>query len=194
MIIQAISYGEPPAQEFAFTYSGDFTDNRVDGVGTVRLNTSGTLTVTGESKTVSAYLQAGGGGGAQMYRSGVEYHGASGGGGGYQTVEVTLEPGTYEIVIGAGGTAANATNANSIGGTGGDTSAFDYTCTGGIGGRVYSNYTRVAGTGGSPGGGNGNASWNTSSLSVAGGSPNGGRVSGKTGYAGGDGYVNLTFS
>lgn len=185
MIIQAIKYGEPPPQEFAFTYSGDFTDNRDEnGIGTVTLNTSGTLTVTGSPVTVSATIVGGGGGAAA---SGMT---AGGGGGGIQTVEVTLEPGIYEIVIGVGG-AGFYSNIPSIttAGSGGDTTAFEYTSTGGKGGTSgFSSMQVVFGVGGTP---NGNAG-----TANSGGAPNGGTPSLNSSAAnnGGDGYVELTFS
>ena len=189
MIIQATPYGTKKEEPFAFTYSGDFTDERVDGIGDVTLNTSGTLVTTGKTVTVSVYILAGGGGGAQS-SSASSSNNASGGGGGNQTVEVELAPGMYEIVIGTGGTGLYSTNIgiNSKAGTGGDTTAFGYTSTGGIGaGRSYS---MSAGTGGTPNGGDG------STGRTSGGSPNGGASNGGSADAnsGGDGYVRITFS
>lgn len=184
MIIQAISYGGVKEEPFAFTYSGDFTDNRVDGVGTVRLNTSGTLTVTGKAVTVTATIVGGGGGGALCNNS--REMCASGGGGGIQTVEVTLKAGAYDIVIGTGGAASNKTS-NATGGNGGDTIAFEKTSTGGTGGKGgYGSYN-AAGVGGTPNGGNG-------AIGIeSGGTPNGGAVTTRGAQAGGDGYVELTF-
>lgn len=167
-----------------FSYTGNYTDNRVNGIGTVTLNTSGTLTVTGESKTVSAYILGGGGGGAR--NSQASDWSASGGGGGNQTVTVELAPGTYEIVIGSGG--AGVVGQDVTGGTGGNTTAFGYTSTGGTGGTAPRNIPS-AGTGGTPNGGDG------STGMTAGGFPNGGSST-STNWAansGGDGYVELTF-
>lgn len=64
MILNMTLPGEVAEEPFSFTYTGDFTDNRVNGVGTVRFNTSGTLVVTSGTATVTAYIQ-GAGGGAQ---------------------------------------------------------------------------------------------------------------------------------
>lgn len=187
MIIQATSHGTAAKEEpFAFTYSGDFTDNRVNGVGTVRLNTSGTLTVTGKAVTISATIVGAGGGG--IYASNA--NSVSGGGGGIQDVEVTLEAGTYDIVIGVGGAGyANTSLSLATGGTGGNTTAFGKTSTGGTGGDLYYG-VRTAGKGGTPNGQDGGIG------RVAGGSPNGGSSTGTTAAAnnGGDGYVELTFS
>ena len=189
MIIQATPYGTKKEEPFAFTYSGDFTDERVDGIGDVTLNTSGVFEVLSGKATVSVYILGAGGGAARNSYS--RY--AGGGSGGYQTVEVTLEPGTYEIVIGTGGAAATAGYDKATGGNGGSTTAFGYTSTGGTGGFVnYSggspSYT--GGSGGSPNGNNGSAA---SSNNISGGSPNGG------GYVngvqpGGNGLVRITFS
>lgn len=201
MIFNAVVKGgsdvSPP---FAFTYSGSFTDNRdINGIGTVRLKTSGVLTVLNGSAsvTVSAYILAGGGGGAASYYGSDKSYkaSASGGGGGNQTVIVTLEPGTYEIVIGTGGAKSVSkvsapTNPNTST-AGGDTTAFGFTSTGG--GAATSQYH--GGSGGVGGIPNGKAGTTTSSTSTAaGGSPNGGKAGNATASDGGDGYVELTFS
>ena len=197
MIIQATSHGTAAAEEpFAFTYSGDFTDNRVDGVGTVRLNTSGTLTVTGSPVTVSVTIVGAGGGAARRKVTNNYATSGSGGGGGIQTVEVTLEAGTYDIVIGTGGAATNKTgSADQTGGTGGSTIAFGKTSTGGGGGTSTASAGK-AGSGGTP---NGKAGKTTALVldnqaNIAGGTPNGGAVVNGVPQAGGDGYVDLTFS
>lgn len=190
MLINMVLPGAVAAEEpFAFEYSGNFTDNRdADGKGTVRLNTSGTLTVLSGTATVSVYILGAGGGGAENTSGSVIS--ASGGSGGYQTVEVELAPGTYEIVIGTGG--AGTFYVSSIvlygGEEGGTTTAFGYTSTGGSGGKP-SGSNPTAGAGGTP---NGNAG---STGRVAGGSPNGGASNGGSAAAnsGGDGYVELTF-
>ena len=188
MIIQAISYGEVKEEPFAFTYSGNFTDNRVDGVGTVRLNTSGTLTVTGSPVTIIAKIVGAGGGAAAANAMGTCY-GAGGGSGGIQEVTVTLEAGTYEIVIGTGGAERTATSAGTAG-KGGDTTAFGKTSTGGDGGYFKNTSSQTGGAGGTPNGNSGS----TGKNDIAGGAPNGGSVVNKVAQAGGDGYVELTFS
>lgn len=191
MIIQATSHGTAAKEEpFAFAYSGDFADNRVDGVGTVRLNTSGTLIVIGSPVTVTATI-VGAGGGAAYFATAT--WAAGGGGGGIQTVEVTLKPGVYDIVIGTGGAGIqiNFGSEVTVGGTGGSTTAFDETCTGGKGGDI-SGAKPIGGTGGVPNGTSGKGVKDTTSAS--GGTPNGGAVVNGVPQSGGDGYVDLTFS
>lgn len=189
MIVQATPCGTAHEEEpFAFTYTGDFTDSRVDGIGDVMLNTSGTLTVTSGTATVSVYLLAGGGG-CFAYGSAGERFG-TGGGGGNKTVTITLEPGMYQIVIGTGGAAKQSGVAGEYAGTGGNTTAFGETVTGGTGGGL-AGMQIVGGTGGTPNGGNGT---HTYSNTISGGTPNGGGVSASQPQPGGSGLVRLTFS
>lgn len=185
--------------EIAFTYTGQYTDSRVDGVGDVTLNTSGTLTVTSGTATVSVYMLAGGGGGCYSRNY---IGGSSGGGGGNETITTTLEAGhAYEIIIGTGGKTVKDSDYVEAAPSGGDTTAFYVTVTGGTGGSVnYSSYTE--GIGGTPNGGNG-ATGNTGQIIVKGGTPNGGGfTTGKNTSNrdpsnvtnGGDGLVRITFS
>lgn len=194
MIIQATRYGTAKQEEpFAFTYSGDFTDERVDGIGDVTLNTSGQLVTSGKTVTVQAYI-LGAGGGAALNTFSINY-GAGGGGGGIQTIEVTLEPGTYDIVIGTGGNSANEYIATADGpkaGGGGNTIAFNKTSMGGEGGNG-TKYDPVAGQGGAPNGSAGDTATG-SPNNAAGGSPNGGAVVNGVAQNGGDGLVRITFS
>ena len=185
MIIQATPYGTKTEEPFAFTYSGDFTDSRVNGIGDVTLNTSGQLVTTGKTVIVSVYI-LGAGGGAAYYASS---YGGTGGGGGNKTVEVTLEPGTYDIIIGSGGEAVTGAN---TAGKGGNTIAFNETCTGGEGAtsHLIVSYNK-GGAGGSP---NGNAGVGGVSGSVSGGSPNGGSIVNNAPQPGGNGLVRITFS
>ena len=195
MLFNMVLPGAVAAEEpFAFEYSGNFTDNRdADGKGTVRLNTSGTLTVLSGKATVSVYILAGGGGAAFSVETAQGKKGvcATGGSGGYQTVEVELAPGTYEIVIGIGGESSYDWDFTA-GEDGGNTTAFGYTSTGGRAGEA-DYWTEVkAGAGGSPNGKAG-AIKNGTNPTCAGGSPNGGGVVSGTVQPGGDGYVELTF-
>lgn len=190
MIIQATPYGTKKEEPFAFTYSGDFTDERVDGIGDVTLNTSGVFEVLSGKATVSVYILGAGGGGA--YSRGSSTLGnkaaAGGGGGGNQTVEVELTPGTYSIVIGTGGSGASSTSAGSMtGGNGGDTTAFGYISTGGKGGYTSGRNSATGGTGGTP---NGVSGEGNTTGSANGGAPNGGSA----GEQGGNGLVRITFS
>ena len=177
---------------FSFEYTGNYIDNRDEnGVGTVRFTSSGTLTVLSGKNTVSAYILGAGGGGVFQYSG---YRSASGGGGGFQTVDVELSSGIYEIVIGTGGAGKYSNNAASsnVGGTGGKTTAFGYTSTGGTGGGTNgTDNGTFAGSGGSPNGNSG-----TVGLYKPGGSPNGGgsHRADAAANSGGDGYVEITFS
>ena len=189
MIIQATRYDAAEKKgSFAFTYSGDFTDSRVDDIGDVTLNTSGVFEVLSGKATVSVYILAAGGGGAGFSADSSRI--GSGGGGGYQIVEVTLVPGVYSITIGVGGSGVHGYSVLSTvtGGTGGDTTAFGYTCTGGTGGSSGNLYK--AGNGGTPNGNNGATGLHS------GGSPNGGPSTGTNAAAcnGGNGLVRITFS
>ena len=187
MIIQATPYGTKKEEPFAFTYSGDFTDSRVDGIGDVTLNTSGQLITTGQTVTVRVYILGAGGGCVRMYSDGFYYF-APGGGGGNQTVEVELAPGTYDIIVGSGGAAQTVGPASSAtAGKGGDTTAFGCVSTGGIGGFIGAYGGSPAyGAGGTP---NGNAG-----TANAGGSPNGGGIVNNAPQPGGNGLVRITFS
>lgn len=189
MIIQATPYGTKAEEPFAFTYSGDFTDSRVDGIGDVTLNTSGQLVTTGKTVRVTVYILGAGGGGVSSYGTKNPYR-AGGGSGGQQTVEVELIPGTYEVIIGTGGAAAEDSSGGPVtGGTGGDTSAFGYTSTGGNGGYADRDYRALGGTGGEPNGTAGSALITGVGV-AAGGSPNGG----DSAIDGGNGLVRITFS
>lgn len=180
--------------EFEFEYTGNYTDNRdKNGKGSIRFTSKGTLTVLSGKATVSAYILGAGGGG--VYAENWANRSASGGGGGFQTVNVELLPGTYEIVIGKGGAGKYAPKSSQssspAGGNGGKTTAFGYTSTGGGGGKLDgATYNAVAGRGGSPNGIPGSVG---RSL---GGAPNGGASSYTTAAnnSGGDGYVQITFS
>lgn len=197
MIIQATPYGTAAEEPFAFTYSGDFTDSRVDGIGDVTLNTSGTFEVTNGEATVTAEI-VGGGGGAMVrtVSTNIYYVSAGGGGGGIQTVEVTLTQGTYEIIVGVGGNGFTKKVANASAGTGGSTSAFGKTSTGGTGANTGEASYGTAGSGGTPNGQSGTAYSMQSAIGAPGGSPNGGSAVSATSdaaNAGGNGWVKLTF-
>lgn len=185
MIIQATPYGTKKEEPFAFTYSGDFTDERVDGIGDVTLNTSGVFEVLSGTATVSVYILAGGGGG--FYFEGYFDYYAGGGGGGNQTVTVELTKGTYEIVVGTGGTRNKSPNYNVTASNGGNTTAFGYTSTGGGGAGITSSI--YAGAAGSPNGTAGTKG-DADQKNGYGGAPNGG-----SNYnSGRNGIVRITFS
>lgn len=184
----------PPSSDFSFTYSGNHTDNRVNGKGAVRFNTSGVLNVTDGTAIVTVHIRGAGGGAAVYLYSSDMIYGASGGGGGTEIIEFKLVPGTYEIVIGTGGVGAEDVAGTVTAGDGGNTVAFGVPCYGG-GGAQSSISTSVPGTGGLPDGDDGgiNRSMNYEE-DLTGGSPNGGAILSGIPQNGGDGYVEITFS
>lgn len=140
-----------------------------DGEGNwrMRLLTSGTLTVS-SSGEIDVFLVGGGGGGGSVTAD--QTIGAGGGGGRTTTaLDVSVTPGNYTIVIGAGGARGkNGTNSGK-GGAGGQTSAFEQTANGGS----AQSASNKGGNGGSGGGGAQNV-----------GGSDGGNGSGETGYVG----------
>ena len=113
---------------------------------------SGTFTVTSNSANVRALI--GGGGGAGGGQGGND--GSGGGGGGLvrfvTAIPVSPSPGSYPIVIGAGG---GATGSNTLGVDGSSSSAFGNTSPGGGGGGSESPSPRAGRPGGSGGGAGG---------------------------------------
>lgn len=161
---------------FEFTYTGQFTDNIEGSNRVIKLISSGTLNVSG-SVVADVYLLAGGGG--SQYS---EEKAGGGGGGGNQTLtKLRIAEGSYSISIGKGGNAGYSTNdyMTYCAGTGGSTSGFGHTVTGGGGGCILQYGGVRGGAGGSPNGIAGSTS--------GGGSPNGGWR-----RKGGDGYITLT--
>lgn len=95
------------------------------------------------------YIIVAGGGAAGTAHTGA----GGGGGGGYLTGNVSLSPSTtYNIVIGAGGTAPNA-GPDTTGGNGQNSTAFSLTAIGGGGGGAYNSASGAGNSGGSGGGG-----------------------------------------
>ena len=149
------------------------------------MNTSGIFTVLSGMVTASIYILGAGGGAARIYTAagGGREKVVRGGGGGEQTIVMNLVPNVYEIIIGVGGAYASGTFTTTAitktGKEGGYTVGFGAISTGGKGGTVTwttsASYSGSDGSGGNPNG-------------VTGGG-NGGNLS-----AGGDGYVELTFS
>lgn len=110
--------------------------------------TSGTFTVTEGGTVEYLIIGGGGGGGSDM--------GGGGGAGGYLAGSTTLTAGTYNIVIGAGGTGAPAGASQVRGSNGANTVAIGLTAFGGGGGASQHNGAGApAGDGGSGGGGSG---------------------------------------
>lgn len=171
---------------FEFTYTGQFTDKIEGSKRVIKLTSSGTLNVSG-SVVADVYLLAGGGGASNhLYAAG------GGGGGGNQTItNYTIKSGVYDVTIGQGGKGTFWTSEGDdnwrYASPGGDTSIFDYTCTGGGGGGATSAFGS-GGYGGTPNGKNGG--YNSYGESAGGGSPNGGGSPGV--LDGGNGHITLT--
>lgn len=136
-----------------YTYTGE-SELIDDGNKNWRIKflTSGTLTfvkLNGAKNGIDVFMVGGGGGGGSgspyLYSSGF------GGGGGYTTTKnfYPAENVAYPIVVGAGGASVAAYTS---GNDGGNTTAFDYTCSGGKKGVYDGNSSGRAGDGGSGGG------------------------------------------
>jgi hypothetical protein len=153
-----------------FTISGDFV---IDSTG------------PGPFVNLECLVVAGGGGAGGNHSSG--WAGGGGGGGGYRTAVLTLGPGSFPTVVGAGGIGGVGGITTVDAGKGGNSSFSTITSTGGgNGGRSTGNGTGLAGaTGGSGGGGAGqNGSTN------AGGAGNEGLFSPPEGNNGGPSTLN----
>lgn len=134
----------------SFTYTGQYTEVD-DGGGNWRIKflTSGTLTLKNKI-TVDVFLVGGGGGGRSASSSG-------GGGGGYTHTERKMEikPGSYPVVIGAGGAAdsdGNPSTFNGLSANGGGAaykSDASYGGNGGSGGGLWGNGGSDGGNGSS---------------------------------------------
>ena len=113
---------------------------------------SGTFTVTSNSANVRALIVGGGGAGGGQGGN----DGSGGGGGGLvrfvTAIPVSPSPGSYPIVIGAGG---GATGSNTLGVDGSSSSAFGNTSPGGGGGGSEAPGPRAGRPGGCGGGGGG---------------------------------------
>lgn len=167
--------------EFAYTGEYEIVNDADEPISVsqdnwkIRFLTSGTLTFAnlGNAENgIDVFLVGGGGGGS-----------GGGGGGGYtKTLNgVSVATGTsYAISIGAGGTSSQD---KGTAGTGGTTSAFDYSANGGYGGEGGSGKGN-GGDGGSGGGGYGD------SLTGKGGTDGGDGV--RSTYAGGKGQGTTT--
>ncbi len=116
------------------------TVTRVEGDLVHTFSTSGTFTVLPGADLEVTYLLLGGGGG-----------GSSGGGGagGQLTGTLTLTPGTYEVVVGEGGTPGLA--ATQAGGNGQATTFSTLTASGGGGGAAYASDGNAGASGGGGG-------------------------------------------
>lgn len=210
MIFNSVIKGSGEITPVTFHYTGQYSTED-DGTNyIITFITSGVLTIENLPESdVSVYLLAGGGGAALAYDNGYYMSYATGGGGGNATYSTTIKSGTYDIVVGAGGTSYKAASfTKKKAGDGGNSTAFGFTVTGGKGGQVAArNQTPeqiIAGAAGSPNASAGNSGWGYDCWNYGGGSPNGGGTSKTTsssesdyfsGYQqvspGGDGHVKL---
>lgn len=116
-----------------FTYTGTY-ELIDDGGGNWRIKflTSGVLTLL--KKLIVDVFLVGGGGAAGISTSGTSktLYGSGGGAGGYTLTQksVVLEPGDYQIVVGAGGVGANSSLSANVT-DGGASTAFGFTANGG---------------------------------------------------------------
>jgi hypothetical protein len=155
----------------------------------------GTFTVSGASGNVD-YLVVGGGGGGGAAYTGAGGSGGGGGGGVKQVSSFVLAPGTYTIVVGAGGAGAPAGGASPYhaqGSSGGVSSAFGTSVSGGGGGGGYQNITDsivnglAGGSGGGAGGGSNVGPFGAGGAGTAGQGNSGGNGNGGIQGAGGGG-------
>lgn len=165
-----------------FSASGG-TETTVSGIKYHAFTTSGTFTAD-SSGTVEVLIVAGGGGGGGW--------GGGGGAGGVVNVSsVSLTPGNYSIVVGAGG--AGGTSGYTSGSNGGNSTAFSQTtAVGGGGGGHYDGFNGKSGGSGGGGGigsaaSGGNGGGATSGQGQAGGNAGGQRSDGNYQRGGGGG-------
>lgn len=162
----------PVATGGTVSTTGSYTVHTFTASDTFTLNKAVTgleyLVVAGGGGGASAYWGSGGGGGAGGYRSSVA--GESSGGGASAEAKLSLTPGKYSVIVGAGG-ATGTTYGN---GYNGGNSAFDQIISIGGGSGGYTAPDRRGMPGGSGGGGG------------YGGSGGGGTGTTGQGYAGGN--------
>ena len=162
MIIgKALIAGGGTAKRLEFEYTGTYNERLDDGV--VELLTSGVLTFKKDT-IIDAFLVGGGGSGGSADYDGS--YGGGGGGGGYTTTQknfVVTGKTQYPIVVGSGG--PKQTTRLKVGNSGGDTTAFGFTASGG---RAYPN-TAYNGSNGNYGGSGGGAAGANSSGNNYGG-------------------------
>jgi hypothetical protein len=168
-----IAGGGGTANRLDFTYTGTYSSQREDGV--VEFLDSGVLTFN-NSCIIDVFMVGGGGAGNNSTVNSGTRNGGGGAGGITRTYRgLLVKKGTsYPIVIGAGG--AVATTQYGLGGSGGDTSAFEQTAPGGTKSDDYAK----GGNGGSGGGSGSTASSNSGATGGSDGS-NGSGSAGGTG-------------
>lgn len=149
-----IEFYDPSTSQWIGLGAFQATGGTVTQSGNYNLHTftsSGNFIVSAGAKAIEVLVVAGGGGG------GYQVGGGGGAGGLVYTSSTTVSPGSYTVIVGAGGNGAlNSTNQ----GTNGSNSSFS-SLTVAIGGGRGSNHelaTSTPGSGGSGGGGSGNSS------------------------------------
>lgn len=116
-----------------FTYTGTYELIEDGGKNwRIKFLTSGVLTLA-RKLVVDVFLVGGGGAGSTGVSRSGNIGGSSGGAAGYTVTQksVTLDAGTYEITVGAGGVAGEVSDTATAGGT---TAAFGYSADGGAAG------------------------------------------------------------
>ena len=170
---------------FDFIYTGT-CNIRTDGV--VEFLTSGDF-IPSESQNIDAFLVGGGSSGCGGNNASSVKYAGGGGSGGYtltkKNISITANT-NYNIQIGAGGIATEATSAltTSVIRPGGDTAAFGFTASGGKGNSSTATSTtanRITGGDGGCGGGSGSSSTNDSNGTGGSNGNNGGGSSGGKG-------------
>lgn len=171
-----IEYYDPSTSQWIGLGAFQATGGTITQSGNYNLHTftsSGNFIVSAGAKAVEILIVAGGGGG------GYQVGGGGGAGGLVYLSSTTVSPGTYNVIIGAGG---NGSPTSNVQGTSGSNSSFG-ALTVAIGGGRGSNHdaaTSVPGSGGSGGGGSGNSA----GSNVAGGAGTAGQ-----GNSGGTGLI-----
>ena len=157
-----------------FTASGGNSEGDSAGYHYHVFTSSANFLVDGTGQIEYAIVAGGGGGGYGNQNEG----GGGGGAGGMITGTMTVSPGLYSIVVGAGGTKTNTT---SNGTNGGNSSAFGITALGGGGGAYCT-------SGGSNGGSGGGGSGCGQDWPGGGGTSGQGNAGGKGAWTGGGSY------
>ena len=189
--------------EYPSATGGIETTEVVDGV-TYKVHTfkeSSAFIVSSDANITAEVLLVAGGGAGGTGHSNNTASGAGGGAGGLLHYPAkTLSAGTYQMVIGLGGTPVSSWSGT--GGKGGDTTGFDLIAVGGGGGSCYQSTGATGGSGGGSSSGTGGAGTatqgNNGGSSVAFACSGGGGGAGGVGSiggsgAGGNGGVGLHF-
>jgi hypothetical protein len=135
-----VNFSQGPA-DFSDAATGTYTDGGIN-YKYITYTASGTLTVTRAG--FADVLVVGGGGGGANGQSGV-YNSGGGGAGGYLQGLVYLEPGSFQVVIGAGGASNTSGNVSFLETT---ASVFVSAIAGGRGAGASGSSSQIGGSGG----------------------------------------------